>query len=950
MVALGDLDEDDMLFAGFQGVGAGAFDGVSVAPALPPLRRRLLLSRLVMAKGDETGAAFTPDQAVRLADELARLLDQVQTEGCSLASIKPEDDDRFAAHWQTIAQFLSLLSDVWPLILADEGCLDPAERRNQLLRGQAAAWRDGPPAGPVVAAGITGSVPAAAELLAVVASLPDGDVVLPGLDQQLDEESWAVLDDSHPQHALKRLLAIMQVDRDQVQDWPAQPQLGALAQAALADPQRQRLVSELMRPAATTHLWRSLAEQTPRLDKAATAGLSLVNCPTQREEALSIALMMRQALDEAEHTVALVTPDRDLGRRVAAELGRWGVSVDDSAGRPLAVTPPGAFLRLSAAMVSEQFAPVAVLAVLKHPLAGAGMDPALFRDAVRRLDIYVLRGVRPAPGIAGLRAALAAAENQRLAHPERYGRDDLNGLAALLDAVESCCAPLVDLMGHDEEPPYPFEMLLEGHLRMAEDLSATDTIPGPFRLWAEDAGDVAASWARDLADAAAALGTIPPRRYAALIDVLMGGVGVRQEFGSHPRLAILGPMEARLRHADTVIIGGLNEDVWPPRVAVDPWMSRPMRHQAGLPLPEQRIGHAAHDLAGLLCAPQVILTRAAKVDGTPAVPSRWLLRLETVLKAVGLPDLFSQQPWVRWAEDLDQPAAVTPISRPEPRPPVAARPRKLSVTKVETWMRDPYAIYAQSILGLSALDPLDDDPGASDYGTLVHGALELFQKDYPDHLPADPVEALLECGRTIFEQHIARPAVWAFWWPRFESLAKWVIEQEIERRPRVHKTYVEIKGTLELENFTLRAEADRIDLLHDGSLAIIDYKTGQPPSQKEVAAGFSPQLPLEALMAKEGAFPGVPKGRAVSELVFWHVKGGDEGGVVSPALGKKEKNLTIDDLAAQALEGLKGLIMAFDRQETPYLARPHPEHLPRYSDYLHLARVREWSAGEGDSE
>jgi ATP-dependent helicase/nuclease subunit B len=385
-------------------------------------------------------------------------------------------------------------------------------------------------------------------------------------------------------------------------------------------------------------------------------------------------------------------------------------------------------------------------------------------------------------------------------------------------------------------------------------------------------------------------------------------------------------------------------------VAVDPWMSRPMRHHAGLPLPEQRIGHAAHDLAGLLCAPQVILTRAAKVDGTPAVPSRWLLRLETVLKAVGLPELSSAQPWVRWAEALDQPATVTPISRPEPRPPVADRPRKLSVTRVETWMRDPYAIYAQFILGLKALDPLDEDPGASDYGNLVHGALELFQRTYPDDLPAAPVEALLTCGRQIFEQHIARPAVWAFWWPRFESLAKWVIEQEIARRPLVHETHVEIKGTLALENFTLTAEADRIDLKHDGSLAIIDYKTGAPPKAKEVAAGFSPQLPLEALIAREGGFPGVPSGRPISELVFWHVKGGEDGGLVSPALAKRDKTLTVDDLIAQALDGLKGLVMAFDHRETPYLARPHPEHLPAYSDYLHLARVREWSAGEGDSE
>lgn len=942
MVALGDLDEDDMLFAGFQGLGE---EVAAMAPAVPPLRRRLLLTRLVMAKEPD----FTPDQAVRLADELARLLDQVQTEGCRLSDIKPDDVDRYAAHWQVVAAFLALLSDVWPQVLAEEGCLDPAERRNRILRGQAAAWQQVPPAGPVVAAGITGSVPAAAELLAVVATLPQGDVVLPGLDQELDDQSWTLLDESHPQHALKRLLAIMGVERDQVAAWAVSPRLAETTGTAWAAPERQRLVSELMRPAATSHRWRDLAEQGDPLGPPATGGLTRLDCPTQAEEALAIALIMRQALEQAAQTVALVTPDRDLGRRVAAEMGRWGVRVDDSAGRPLAVTPPGAFLRLSAAMVAEQFAPVALLAVLKHPLAGAGMGPAVFRDAVRRLDIHVLRGVRPAAGMEGLRAALAAAENQRLAHPQRFGRDDLKGLDSLLDAVEACCAPLVDLMGHDEEPPYPFPMLLEGHLRMAEALAATDSMPGPLRLWAEDAGDTAASWARDLADAAEVLGTLPPRHYAALLDMLMAGVGVRQEHGSHPRLAILGPMEARLRHADVVIIGGLNEDVWPPRVAVDPWMSRPMRFDAKLPQPEQRIGHAAHDLSGLLCAPKVVLTRAAKVDGTPTVPSRWLLRMDTVLKAVGLPPLGSREPWMDWAQALDQPERVIPISRPEPRPPVEARPKKLSATRIETWMRDPYAIYAQYILGLTALDPLDDDPGASDYGTLVHGALELFQQQYPHDLPADPVAALLACGETIFQQHIARPAVWAFWWPRFESLARWVIAQEQARRPTLRETHVEIKGALDLGGFTLTAEADRIDLKQDGTLAIIDYKTGAPPSATEVAAGFAPQLPLEALIAHYGGFPGIAKGKTVTELDFWHLKGGEDGGEVKSALSSRSKK-TIADLTSEAYDGLRGLIRAFNDPETPYLARPHPQHLPKYSDYLHLARVREWSAGEGDGE
>lgn len=948
MVALGDLEDEDMLFAGFQGVGldgdADAVGSMDIAPALPPLRRRLMLTRMVMAKGDETGRAFTPDQAARLAEELARLLDQVQTEGCDLAALAPEDKDRFAEHWQIISEFLSILTQAWPQVLEAEGCLDSADRRNALLRAQAAAWSRIPPGRPVVAAGITGSVPAAAELLAVVARLPRGDVVLPGLDTLLDEESWQVLDDSHPQFALKRLLQIMECPRDAVVDWPLPTDGAGLTglRPSEAGVLRQKLVSELMRPAATSHRWRDLGVQGGEgtgqgLGDEAVEGLCRIDCPTQREEALAIALIMRAGLQIAERTVALVTPDRDLARRVSAEMARWGVRVDDSAGRPLAVTPPGAFLRLTAAMVADGFAPVSLLAVLKHPLAGAGMDPAIFRDAVRRLELSVLRGVRPDSGIRGLRDALAAAEQG----PET------EGLETLLDALETCCQPLADLIGPGDDPPYPFEMLLEAHLRMAEALAATEAMPGPLRLWAEDAGEIAAGWARDLAETAPVLGPLEGRRYAPLIDVLMSGLGVRQEFGSHPRLAILGPMEARLRHADVVIVGGLNEDVWPPRTAADPWMSRPMRATYGLPQPEQRIGHAAHDLSMLLCAPRVYLTRAAKVDGTPTVPSRWLLRMDTVLKAAGLPSLGCDDPWEHWAEALDLPDAVHPVGRPEPRPPVDQRPRKLSVTRIETWMRDPYAIYAQYVLGLKALDPLDADPSLGDYGTLVHGAFERFLLRYPDDLPADPLQALLACGQETFQAHIARPAVWAFWWPRFERLAAWAVEQERSRRGTIRQTHVEISGELDLGDFTLTAKADRIDLLQDGSLALIDYKTGTPPSPQEVKAGFAPQLPLEAMMAVNGAFPGVPEGRPVEELVFWHLKGDMNGGEVKKAVAK---DTTIGDLIEDAMTGLRGLIDAFSRPETPYLARPHPEQAPRYSDYTHLARIKEWSVGEGDGE
>ncbi len=915
MAAIGDLDEDEVLFA--QAAGGALPEAVDIPPAIPPLRRRLLLTRLILAMPDASGKPRTPDQAARLAAELARLLDQVQTEGLGfdgLAGLVPDD---YAKHWQITLNFLQILTHHWPALLAAEGCLDPTERRNRLLDAQGRAWAEAPPPGRIIAAGITGSIPAAARLVAVVAGLPQGCAVLPGLDRDLDDDSWAVLDQSHPQDPLKRLLEIMGIDRAAVTDWPAPHD-----EIPAAPPSRQRLISEALRPARTTHRWRDIEP----LPAEAVANVSRIDCPGPREEALAIALMMREALEDAGRTCALVTPDRDLARRVAADLGRWGITVDDSAGRPLAVTPPGVFLRLSAEMVAADFAPVPLLAALKHPLSGAGLSRVAFREGVRTLERTVLRGVRPGPGLDGLRRII----------PDHEART----LVPWLDAVEACCAPFVALMARDE---VPFADLLEAHLRLAEALAGSDEIHGALELWSGRAGDVAAGFARDLADSAADLGTIAPRHYPALLDALMVGVPVREDVGTHPRLSILGPLEARLQHADLMIVGGLNEDTWPPRIQADPWMSRPMRTSFGLPLPEQRVGHTAHDFAHLFCAPRVALTRSEKVEGTPTVPSRWLLRLETVMAASGLTPLDGPSHYLDWADRLDQPTAFVPGERPAPCPPVEARPTKLSVTRIETWMRDPYAIYAQFILGLRALDPLDAEPGAADYGQLVHKALELFIKRHPDALPEDARGALLACGHEVFEQDIARPAVWAFWWPRFERLTDWVVAQEAARRADVRESHVEAEGTLTVGEFTLTAKADRIDLLHDGSLAILDYKTGAPPSQKEVAAGYAPQLPLEACIAQAGGFARIPA-RPVSKLLYWHLSGNAEGGA--------EKTAGADPgmLATEALDGLRGLIAAFNRPETPYEARPHPGKAPRYSDYLHLARVKEWSAGGGEGD
>ena len=971
---LGDVDEEDLAFDPAAGAGWPAPE--DLPPAIPGLRRQLLLTRLVLA-GPRHGD-ITPDQAARLAGELARLLDQVHTERLDFAGLAALVPDAFADHWRITLDFLKILTEKWPLVLAAEGAIDPAERRNRLLEAQARAWAADPPAGPVVAAGSTGSIPATADLLAAVAALPRGRVVLPGLDRDLPAALWPALPPSHPQYGLGRLLARLGVAPAAVPDWPAatpqpvpppavsppldegrQSQQGerepgitvvstaptsrnsaassppslrgrdrvggdvATAPMSPSSPARAALINLALRPAEGLAAWQGAA-----VEPDATENVWRLDCPGPQEEALSVALVLRQALETPGRTAALVTPDRGLARRVAAEMRRWDLEVDDSAGTPLDQTPPGGFLRLCARLVGEAFAPVPLLAALKHPLAALGRPPGAFRAAVRRLEVAVLRGPRPGPGIEGLRQALST----------RHA-----GVTALLDDLERAVAPFA---GRLAGGPVLLPDVLRDHVAFAEALAAGPDQDGAARLWAGEAGEAAAGFVAELAESASDFDPVTPAAYPALLDTLGEGRVVRPAHGRHPRLHIWGPLEARLQHADVMVLSGLNEGTWPPETGANPWMSRPMQSAFGLPLPERRIGLAAHDFAQAFAAPAVVLTRAERVEGTPTVPSRWLLRLETLLGAGRLS--AAGQGWRDWQRALDRPAAIRPRPAPEPRPPVAARPRRLSVTQVETWMRDPYAVYARHVLGLRALDPLDADPGAADYGTIVHDVLDRFLRDHAaGPVPADAAERLIDTGRQVFADHIGRPGVWAFWWPRFLRIAHWFVATEAERRSRIAATVTEARGELTVDapagSFTLTAVADRIDRLRDGTLAIIDYKTGAPPTQKEVTAGFAPQLPLEAAIAAAGGFKDVPAA-PVAELDFWRLRGGDPAGEVRRA-GDDPATL-----AEEALEGLVRLIAAFDFPETAYRARPHPEHAPRYSDYQHLARVKEWAAGGGDGE
>lgn len=915
MRPIGDVDEDEITFLG---AGMG-IDPSDLPAAIGDIRRQVILMQQVTAWAKEVQGGLAPAQAWRLSSELAKLMDSVDTEGLSFDGLKDLVPESFASHWGQTLAFLQIVSSHWPAILEAEGAINPAARRDRLLAMLGDAWSQQPPKGEIIAAGSTGSIPATADLLAVVARLPQGSVVLPGLDTDLDEDAWQAIDlarsdaHTHPQAVLKGTLLAMGVSRHEVLAWHAP--------GIMLKGDRTGLLRDALLPASQTDGWRALAysEQTGDVFD----GMKKLVAPARREEADAIAVMMREVLETPAKTAALVTPDRTLARMVRASLARWGIDVDDSGGDRILNTLPGRFMGLIAVAAAEQFAPVPLLALLQHPFVAAGLDRPAFLAALRRLDMHVMRGVRPAGGLAGLRArarAVAGVDGATFSHAE----------VTILEAAIDQLTPLEEAL----QQGLSLDEILRRHIAVAEALAATDEAPGESLLWKGEEGQTLADALTDLVAETGPVSGVSQEGYAALFDELLSGVSVRPVWRKHPRLSIWGTLEARLQRADRMILGGLNEGTWPGEVKPEPWMNRQMRQDFGLPPLERRIGQSAHDFVQAAAGGEVILTRAEKVAGAPTVPSRWLFRMEA-LAGKSLPEVSH---YLDWAAGLDAAPRTAPLQPPSPKPPLAARPRKLSVTQVETWMRDPYALYAQKILGLRPLDPVDDRPNAATKGTLLHEALEKFLEEEGPLRGDAGLARLLETGRRVFEPVLTQPTVYAFWWPRFERIAHWFVENEAARADTFDVAAVETWAEAKLPHldFTLIAKADRIDRHKDGgALTIIDYKTGNIPTKKRVEAGFAPQLPLEGWLAERGAFEGV-EAASVDDLVFWELKGGEP---------VQRQHRPVKDcvpcVISDAEQGLSGLVKAFSKEGTPYLSNPRPAHTG-YGDFDHLARVKEW--------
>ena len=924
MATVGDLDLDETLGPLLDPLGAGS----EIPPAADPTRRWLRLAELLSAQmGPRAPKAAG---LLQLAFETGRTMDRLAIEGIGFEDLI---EQRIAGivgeqsrHWIDSTRDFAAVLARWQSELATRGEVDAPVRRNLLFEHAARRWETEAPAGPVVAAGVTSASPALARLLKVIAGLPHSAVILPDLDLSLEDAVWQALGSAgipaadgeppigasdattHPQYHLKLLLNRMGVARSEVDPWHR-------AGLAAAPPERSRAISNLFLPPSASARWVDLPAAERRL-----SGVRLMQSAHPGEEAQAIAILLREALEVPERRAALVTPDRGLAARVVALLKRWDIVADDSAGVPLPQTAPGRVLLLLAEVIATQAAPVPLLALLAHPLVAAGEGRADWLDQVRALDL-ALRGPRRAPGLGAIADVVAAKKN-----------------AALQGWLESATQVLEPLLGGEED------LGLSEALQRLTDAAAALAGPG---LWSGAAGRELSAWLADLIPAAAEIGTrVRPSDLPAVLRVAMDRVAVRPAWGGHPRLAIYGLLEARMSRADLVICGGLTEGTWPASPSPDPLLPPAVLRALGVPGADHRIGLAAHDLAGQLGAPEVVLSWAGRDEGGPVIPSRFVLRVEAMLGELAKDHRELRA--VELARRIDRASPAPAYPRPEPRPSAAQRDVPLAVTAIDRLRSDPYQFYASAILRLKALDPLDAEPTAAWKGQVVHKVLERWHKS------GGRAGELLDIAAEELDQMRAHPLVRSLWLPRLKRGLKW-IDQEVAALAAAGRQPLESEydGHITFDEVKVHGRIDRIDRMADGRLAVVDYKTGQAPSNTMVAAGFALQLGTLGLIAERGGFPGIAGATAAFE--YWSLAKSDKsatqfGKRTSPIAGELGRTgVPFEDFLDLTARYLTDAITRWIKGDEAFTARLNPD-IGGYNDYDQLMRLDEWQArGEGQS-
>ncbi len=976
---LGETEEDGAFFE------ADAPTLLDLAPPVSGTVMLLELARLILAWRNQLPAIVrsihadtplvapaSPADAVWLARALGELIDAVETEGRDWADLVKLDVRDFASWWQLTVEFLKIATAFWPARLEELMRSSPARHRDAVLKAEAqrlSSLKDG---APIIVAGSTGSIPAAADLIAAIAARRDGVVVLPGLDTTIPPEDWLKVglepepgrpaepaSRGHPQYGLFRLLKHLKIDRSEVEP------LGT-ADDVLAD--RAEILSRALAPAASTDGWQAWRAGfgDERLHRA-FAEVTLIEAANEREEATAIAIALRLALEEpgadgGESRVALITPDRALARRVTAELARFGIIADDSAGTPFSATQQGILTQLLLEATLRPGDPVPLVSVLKHPLARFSLGLDAYRTAADALEVIALRGgvqmvdLSTLPQLVEQRLAEHAVDR----HPPQWRLslqpEAIEGARDLADRIARAVEPLVSVLVRIADGRVLTDKLAlsDWAARTGRVLEAVcaDERGDLSALWSDEAGETLASQLGEILAADGKIEADGPQ-WIDIFGALTASEAVKPRAMRHPRVFVFGTLEARLQSVDMLVIGGLNEGSWPGQTTNNPFLSRMMKAEIGLEPPERRIGQLAHDFEMASGTRHLVYSRALRQGSAPTVASRWLQRL----MALGGRDFESRlkkrgDRLRHFAALLDQGENQAPAQRPAPKPPAELQPSQFSFSEVGPFRRDPYALYARRILRLDPVDGFNQDPGAAERGTLYHRIIERFVAE--GHDPADPraFEAMIGIVDTLFDAERLPVHIDIVWRQRFASVGRAFIAWERERRPEIRKTLTEARGRIELPNgITLTGVADRIDLKGGDHADIIDYKTGLSPSVAQARSLLDPQLALEAAALRAGAFRDA--GRLMPEnLLYVRLKPADAllvDQVNNELNGRGDNKKSATDLADQSIEELGRFVEALRSGERGYVSRLIPAQQNDFGgEYDHLARVAEWSTAESE--
>ena len=930
MFAVGEPDEQVALNI--------TIEGLELDEAINGFERQCLIASQIQ-HFPIGGRRMAPAPAMKLASSLCMLIDQMQRAGTPLSAIRDVLPDELSVHWQEILKFLTILFDYWPSILFERGQIDPVARQQKLLQAQLDFWTSYPPNSPIILAGSTGSLPMTRAFMKVISRLPMGAVIFPGIELEIDDTDWRAIeqDPVHPLHQIAHSMFELELPLSDVRYWYVTQEM----QNKLACP-RQILIREVMRPASRTSQWRRLAVDQSALSPSSLQGLKVMSVTDSFQEAELIAGLMRQVLETPNKTAMLITPDRMLARKVQVALMRWNIPVDDSAGSSLILSSPARFLASIIRVVQEDASPHALRAFFKHPFATAGLLRAEFTHLANLFEEQILRG--PLPQKNWESWTLIVAKRPKLKN--FWETCLLPAFKPLCDAFKAINPSLDTLAKALMQTTQYLCKLPEVPADLDTEINDRKKNDAPLHIYSDFAGTVLLELLSDMIRFGSNY-PIAASEFYNTFCVLCKEEVVRTPYNQHPRLKILGTIEARMQRADTVILGGLNEGVWPPFAQRDMWINNASRTQLGLPDRHWRIALSAHDFMMAVASPEVLITRSVVTDGAPTQISRWLARLDAVVAAAGLSSHLDKQipAWMKAVNARKIPDMVKPIARPEPKPAIIHRPSQISATDFDQWITDPYGFYVKKILKIRQKNLIDEPPSVALRGSLIHDIIAEFSACYPTgKLPKDAGDKL----NKILEAHLLK---WSnisyidlFWRQKLSIILDWFLEEECRRRNDSFQVVVEKEGRVELpigqRLILITARADRIELDQDNNYQIIDYKSGNPPSKLEVSSGRAVQLLVEAAILSKGGYNLSEKTAQDIALYYWHLR----GRATEPA---KIDDVTPDEFdVAIIFKKLLELVQSFENEEQPYLSEPNSAQRPKFSEVRHLARIKEWRAFE----